>query len=96
MEGGTTFSFVTDGVESAVEQARAAAGDGDVSIAGGAEAVQQALAAGLVDEVHLFVFPVAVGGGTPALAIDGHVGLELVDERRFTSGVVYLGYRVTG
>ena len=49
-EGGTTFTFVTDGFESAFEQARAAAGDKDVSIAGGAEAAQQALRAGVVDD----------------------------------------------
>jgi dihydrofolate reductase len=64
MEGGTTFVFVTDGVESAVEQARAAAGDGDVAIAGGAAAVQQALAAGLVDELQVHVAPILLGGGT--------------------------------
>ena len=64
MEGGTTFVFVTDGVESAVEQARAAAADGDVAIAGGAAAVQQALAAGLVDELQVHVAPILLGGGT--------------------------------
>jgi dihydrofolate reductase len=64
MEGGTTFSFVTDGVESAVEQAQASAGDREVSIAGGAATVQQALAAGLVDELNLHVAPILLGGGT--------------------------------
>src|SRR4051795_2713959 len=52
-EGGTTFTFVTEGIESALEQARAAAGDLDVHVAGGAQAVQQYLAAGLLDEVRL-------------------------------------------
>ena len=64
MEGGTRFVFVTDGVESAVEQARAAAGDRDVAIAGGAAAVQQALAAGLIDEIQVHVAPILLGGGT--------------------------------
>jgi dihydrofolate reductase len=64
MQGGTTFHFVIDGVEAAVEQARAAAQDSDVAISGGAEAIQQALAAGLVDELHLHVAPLLLGGGT--------------------------------
>ena len=64
MEGGTTFFFVTDGIEAAVEQARAAAGDRDVAIAGGGTAVQQALAAGLVDELQVHVAPILLGGGT--------------------------------
>jgi dihydrofolate reductase len=63
MEGGTTFHFVTDGIESALEQARAAAGDKDVSIGGGANAVQQYLAAGLIDEILVSVVPVLLGGG---------------------------------
>jgi dihydrofolate reductase len=63
MEGGTTFHFVTDGIESALEQARAAAGDRDVSIAGGASTVQQYLAAGLLDELHLHIAPVILGAG---------------------------------
>ena len=53
MEGGTTFHFVTDGIESALERARTAAGEPDVSIGGGADAIQQYLAAGLVDELEI-------------------------------------------
>jgi dihydrofolate reductase len=64
LQGGTTFTFVTDGVESAVEQARAAAGGRDVSIAGGAAVVQQAMAAGLLDELRLDLVPVLLGAGT--------------------------------
>ena len=64
MEGGTTFLFVTDGIESAIEQACAAAGDRQVLIAGGATAIQQALAAGLVDELQMHVAPMLLGGGT--------------------------------
>ena len=63
MEGGTTFHFVTDGIESALEQARAAAGELDVSIGGGANAVQQYLAAGLIDEMVVSVVPILLGGG---------------------------------
>ena len=64
MEGGTTFTFVTGGIESALEQARAVAGDKDVLIAGGAEAAQQYLKAGLLDEIQLHVAPLLLGGGT--------------------------------
>jgi dihydrofolate reductase len=64
MEGGTTFTFVTDGVGAAVEQARAAAGERDVLISGGAAVVQQALALGLVDELTVHVAPLFLGGGT--------------------------------
>jgi dihydrofolate reductase len=63
MSGGTTFTFVTDGIHSALDQARDAAGDGDVMIAGGASAVQQYLAAGLLDELYLHVAPVLLGAG---------------------------------
>ena len=62
-EGGTSFSFVTDGTEAALEQARAAAGDKDVAIAGGANVIQQCLAAGLVDEFQVHVAPLFLGDG---------------------------------
>ncbi len=63
MLGGTTFHFVTDGIESALEQAHAAAGDRDVDIAGGASAVQQTLAANALDELLLDIIPVLLGAG---------------------------------
>jgi dihydrofolate reductase len=63
MEGGTTFTFVTDGFRAALEQARAAAGDKDVSIAGGANAIQQFLEAGLVDELQIHIAPLLLGDG---------------------------------
>jgi dihydrofolate reductase len=63
MEGGTTFHFVTDGIESALEQARAAAGELDVKIGGGVSTVRQYLQARLVDEMHLAVAPVLLGRG---------------------------------
>ncbi|MFI7344978.1 dihydrofolate reductase family protein [Streptomyces sp. NPDC049936] len=62
-EGGTTFHFVTEGIHSALERARAAAGDRNVDIAGGADTVRQYLAAGLVDELQLHVVPVLLGDG---------------------------------
>jgi len=63
MEGGTTFYFVTDGVESALRQAKAAAGGKDVRIGGGVATVRQYLAAGAIDEMHLAVSPVLLGEG---------------------------------
>ena len=67
---------------------------GDVSI-GGPTLAAAAFRAGLVDEVELFLVPVAVGGGTPALPLGTMVQLELLDERRFAGGTVWLRYRVT-
>jgi dihydrofolate reductase len=63
MEGGTTFHFVTDGFDAALEAAKAAAGDGDVEIAGGASTVRQALAAGAIDSLLLDVIPIVLGSG---------------------------------
>ena len=63
-------------------------------LVGGPTIAAQALAAGLVDEVALFVWPVVLGGRNPALQIDSRVDLELFDEQRFASGVVHLRYRV--
>jgi dihydrofolate reductase len=63
MKGGTSFTFVTDGVESAFEQARAVAGGKDVAVAGGASLVQQCLRAGLLDELQVHVAPVLLGDG---------------------------------
>ena len=78
----------------AVRQLKAAA-QHDLSI-GGAQIAGQALAAGVVDEVQLFLHPVVVGGGSRALPDDVRMQLELLDERRFANGVVYLRYRVLG
>lgn len=74
LEGGTTFTFVTDGIEAALEQARHAAGGKDVSLAGGASAAQQYLAAGLVDEMEINLAPTLLGSG--ARLFDG-VGTDL-------------------
>src|SRR3954453_19229979 len=78
MQGGTTFHFVTDGPEAALEQARAAAGDRDVSIAGGASTVQQYLRAGLLDELYLHIAPVLLGAGERLLEDVGDPALEPV------------------
>jgi dihydrofolate reductase len=69
--------------------------EGDLSI-GGSELAAHAIRAGLVDELRLFVSPVVVGGGTPALPDGVRWELELIDERRFGNGVVFLRYRSTG
>jgi dihydrofolate reductase len=63
MDGGTTFTFVTGGIESALEQARRAARGKDVALAGGARAAQQYLSAGLVDQMHLNLVPIQLRGG---------------------------------
>ncbi len=67
MDGGTTFHFVTDGVESAIAQAKEAAGEADVSIGGGAATIQQAIAAGLLDELLINQAPILLGAGTRLL-----------------------------
>jgi dihydrofolate reductase len=81
VKGPTTFTFVTEGVLRAVELARAAAGDRDVVVNGGADVIQQAVAAGLVDEVRLHVVPVLLGGGTRLFErpLDDRVELERTD-----------------
>src|SRR4051795_4161376 len=76
MEGGTTFHFVTDGIEAALEQARAAAGERDVSIAGGARAVRQYLRAGLLDELYLHIAPVGLRAGERLRGAGGAPTLE--------------------
>lgn len=78
----------------AVRQLKATA-DTDLTV-GGAELAGRAIAAGLVDEYHLFLVPVLVGGGKPSLPDGVRVGLELLNERRFRNGTVYLRYRTRG
>ncbi|GAC1354766.1 MAG: dihydrofolate reductase family protein [Polyangiales bacterium] len=93
MKGGTTFTFVTDGIDSALDQARTAAGDRDVAIAGGAGAVQQYLAAGKLDELHLHVVPIVLGAGERLLENVGDPTLEPV-EVVASPAVTHIRYRV--
>jgi dihydrofolate reductase len=78
-EGETTFYFVTDGIESALEQARRGAGEKDIALAGGATICQQYLNAGLVDEMVIHQVPVLLGGGERLFAgVNDLHGLELI------------------
>ena len=89
---GTTFTFVTDGVEAALEQARSAAGNKDVHVAGGANVVQQYLGAGLLDELELHLVPVLLGGGVRLLDELEPTELEL-DRVVASPTVTHLRYR---
>jgi dihydrofolate reductase len=96
-DGGTSYTFVTDGVEAAVELARAAAGDRNVLVAGGANVAQQTLRAGLLDEIQIHLVPLLLGGGVRLFDnLDAdHVKLErsrMID----SPAVTHLRYRVDG
>lgn len=93
MDGGTTFHFVTDGIESALAQARAAAGDGEIAIQGGATTINQYLAAGLIDELRLHIAPLTLGAGTRLFEGVPPLRLEQVTARA-TSMVTHVTYRV--
>ena len=93
MAGGTTFIFVTDGIESALEQAREAAGGGDVLLGGGASAIQQYLAARLVDEFELHIVPILLADGERLLENVGNLKLEQVRAIE-APGVTHVKYRV--
>jgi dihydrofolate reductase len=97
MQGGTTFYFVTEGIESALEQAREAAGDRDVSIGGGARTVQQYLAAGLLDEMVISVVPLFLGAGARLFdnLDDAKPGLEQIEAVE-APGVTHIRYAVRG
>jgi dihydrofolate reductase len=93
MEGGTTFHFVTGGIESALEQAREAAGEKDVEIAGGASTVNQYLAAGLLDELYLHIAPLVLGAGERLLE---KVGTPVFEPVKVVASpqVTHVKYRV--
>jgi dihydrofolate reductase len=93
MQGGTTFTFVTDGIQSALDQAREAAGSSDVSIAGGASTVNQYLAAGAIDELRLHVAPVVLGVGERLFEGVGPLSLEPAGVNA-TDLVTHLTYRI--
>jgi dihydrofolate reductase len=94
-KGGTSYTFVTDGIEAALERARASAGDGNVAIGGGADVVQQYLRAGLLDELQIHVAPVLLGGGVRLFGdLDGDaIGLEITRVIE-SPAVTHLRYRV--
>jgi dihydrofolate reductase len=90
----TTFTFATDGIESALEQARTSAAGKDVAIGGGASVINQYLAAGLVDELELHVVPLVLGGGARLFEGLGP-DLQLEQVRAIEApGVTHLKYRV--
>ncbi len=95
MQGGTTFHFVTDGIESALEQAKEAAAGKDVSLAGGASVVQQYLAAGLLDEMLISVVPIVLGDGARLFDDlgDARPTLEQVEAVE-APGVTHIRYRL--
>lgn len=93
MEGGTTFIFVTDGIESALSKAKEAAGDQNVKIMGGANTINQYLAAGLLDELWIHIVPVTVGAGSRLF--EGVSGLHLEPiEVGGSSLVTHIRYKV--
>jgi dihydrofolate reductase len=93
MDGGTTFIFITEGIQSALEEAKLVAGDKDISIAGGANTINQYLAAGLLDELWLHIVPVVIGSG--AKLFDGTEGINLEPLETSTSSMVtHIRYKV--
>ncbi len=93
-QGGTTYTFVTDGPDAALDHARAAAGEQDICLAGGANVIQHYLSAQVVDELRLHIVPVLLGGGTPLFGPDEHPpALELLPGTAEDAGVVHLRYR---
>jgi dihydrofolate reductase len=93
--GGTTFTFVTDGIESALEQARQAAGGKDVALGGGANAAQQYLKAGLIDEMQIDLVPILLGGGERLLDNVGGAGIALEQVAAIEApGATHLTYRI--
>ena len=93
MQGGTTFYFVTDGIDSALRQARAAAGDRDVQIGGGASTVQQFLRAGYLDELYLHIVPILMGKGERLLENVGDLKMTPV-EVTASPNVTHVKYRL--
>jgi dihydrofolate reductase len=100
-EGGTSFTFVTDGIASAVEQARAAANGKNVAISGGGTLLRQVIELGLLDQLDLHIAPVLLGDGMrllgPDLGLDGKEGIELVPIRVLASpDVTHIRYKFDG
>jgi dihydrofolate reductase len=93
--GGASFTFVTDGIESAIRQAKAVAGEKNVWVMGGASIAQQFLKAGIFDELQLHIAPVLFGGGVKLFEHIGHEHIELESTRVLeTPGAIHISYRV--
>ena len=100
-QGGTSLTYVTDGIESAIEQARAAANGKNVAIAGGGSLLRQVIKLGLLDELELHIVPVILGDGMrllgPELGLDSKEGIELTPARVIaTPDVTHIRYKVNG
>ena len=100
-QGGTSFTYVTSGIESAIDQARAAANGKNVAIAGGGTLLRQVIALGLLDEVELHIIPVILGEGMrllgPDLSLGGKEGIELTPARVVaTPDVTHIRYKING
>jgi dihydrofolate reductase len=93
LDGGTTFTFVTDGIESAMQQAKAAAGDKDVAISGGANVINQYLAADLIDELWLHIVPITIGSGQRLFKDTPGIKLKPL-EVRTTDLVTHIKYAI--
>ena len=100
-EGGTSFTYVTAGIESAITQARAAANDKTVAVAGGGTLLRQVISLGLLDELELHIVPVILGDGmrllSPELGLDSYEGIELTPDRVIASAdVTHVRYTLSG
>jgi dihydrofolate reductase len=100
-QGGTSFTYVTSGIETAIEQARAAANGQNVAIAGGGTLLRQVIKLGLLDELELHIVPVILGEGMrllgPDLGLGRKEGIELIPARvRATSDVTHIRYKISG
>jgi dihydrofolate reductase len=100
-QGGTSFTYITSGIHSAIEQARVAANGKNVAIAGGGTLLRQVITLGLLDELELHIVPVILGDGmrllSPELGLDSKEGIELTPARVIaTPDVTHIRYRVHG
>ena len=93
LQGGTTFTFITDGIHSALKQAQVAAGDKPIAIAGGANTINQFLAANLIDELWLHIVPITIGKGTRLFENTPNLRMEGI-EVSGTKLVTHIKYRI--
>src|SRR4029077_15736002 len=100
-QGGTSFTYVTAGIESAIDQARPAANGKNVAIAGGGTLLRQVISLGLLDELELHIVPVILGDGmrllTSQLGLDSREGIELTPDRVIAApNVTHVRYKLSG